>query len=511
MMNNSELLSRLISSTLSSVPHIIPELILLVGFLLLVLTDLFIDNKKLLAGLSFTVVAASFVALFFQLSRDGSLQLFQQMLVLDNRTVFFKMILGLGGMAAFVPLLNDRILSGFGKRSAEFYVLFPAFMASLFFLSMADHLLSIYLSIEFVSICSYFYVAYFITEKRNAESSVKYILFGAISSAIMLYGISLLYGFTGTLSLQNGQFLAMLSKVPVAYSTVALMLILSGFLYKITAAPFHFYAPDVYEGTRPLVLIFMSTLPKIAGLSVFFSFTGHFAFQLSTYHVVWPNFNWEKVLSVIAIATLFIGNLSALAQKNLNRLMAYSSIGHTGFLLMSLVVFSSSGTVSLLYYSLVYLLMNIGVFYILHLFSERYNIQYIDELKGLFRTAPYLSVVFVVLLASLTGLPPFAGFIAKFLVFSAVFEGYTQFQSPWLMWLLVAGVLNTVIALFYYFKIALYLFFRKAETEHQPFHFNVTEFVLLAIVLAVVLLGIFPSALIGVLNSYLPGKALLLF
>lgn len=261
----------------------------------------------------------------------------------------------------------------------------------------------------------------------------------------------------------NASFLAELSKASPSVVAMSIILFAAGFLFKISAAPFHYYSPDVYEGSSPSTLAFISTIPKIAGFAVLYLFLARFHFNYQGNVLSWPHFPWGKVLSIIAIATMFIGNLSALSQTNLKRILAYSSISHTGFLLMGLVVYSSTGLNALLYYLLVFIISNFAVFYVLHLWEHKYDVLELKQLLGLGKKDKWLSALMIVMVASLTGLPPLAGFVAKFFVFNAVFEQYQLSFEPWLLYVLIAGVLNTVIALFYYFNIIRYLFLKAGD------------------------------------------------
>jgi NADH-quinone oxidoreductase subunit N len=356
-------------------------------------------------------------------------------------------------------------------------------------------MLSIMLGLEFLSLLSYLYISFDIKNSSNAESSTKYIVFGLFATAVMLYGITFLYGLSGSLYLDAG-FLSELSKAEPAMVAMAIILFAAGFLFKISAAPFHYYSPDVYEGSQPSTLAFISTLPKIAGFAVLYLFINRFHFQYQGSTLIWPHFNWEKVLAIIAIVTMFVGNLSALAQQNLKRIFAYSSISHTGFLLMGLVVFSSTGLDALFYYLLIYVISNFALFFILQYAESKYGIKELSQFVGFGKKEKFLSGLLVVLLASFTGLPPLAGFLAKFFVFSGVFEQYQVSHEPWLLFVLIAGVLNTVIALFYYFNIARVVFLKPGEFSISAITIlkneNLLIFLISILCLSLIYLGLQP-------------------
>ena len=450
-----------LQSIQSSLPNLGSEWVLVFTFLLAFIFDVFFKNEKLIGGVSVLgIIISLFLLLNQTLHHQVDYTLFNGFYSITKVILQFKILLSIASIIAILPFL----IGEFKAKNKEFFYLFPVLLLSANLLSMSDHLLSIFLGVEFLSILSYLYIAYEIKSKSTAESSSKYILYGAFASAVMLYGISWLYGLTGTLHLDS-QFLASLSKAPQVLVAMSLIMFLAGVLFKISAAPFHYYSPDVYEGSSPATLAFISTIPKIAGIALMFNVLKHFHFSYFGSYLVWPNFSWEKALAIISIATMFIGNLSALSQKNLKRILAYSSISHTGFLLMSLVVFSDTGLNALLYYSLIFLISNFAVFFILQYWESNFNITYLKQLVGFGKQNPWSSSMMIVVLASLTGLPPLAGFVAKFFVFGSIFQQYQVSSSPWLLYVLIAGVLNTVIALFYYFNIARHLFLIKSESD----------------------------------------------
>jgi NADH-quinone oxidoreductase subunit N len=256
-----------------------------------------------------------------------------------------------------------------------------------------------YLSVEFVSIMSYILIAYDIKSQERAEASIKYILFGVLASALMLYGLSLLYTISNELQF-NSAFLSNLSKAGADAVILPIVLLLAGFFYKISAFPMHYYVPDVYEGAKPKVLAIISTIPKIAGIALLLNFTKVFSFEYHTTTLVWPNFPFADLIAYIAIATLFVANLSAISQKNIKRIFAYSSISHTGFILMGIASFSNVGESSLLYYTIIFAISNVAMFFIIEQWEQNYNIKTIDDLKGYFQNHALSSVLVVILIAS---------------------------------------------------------------------------------------------------------------
>jgi len=482
-----------LQSIQSSLPHLASEWTLVFTFLIAFVIDVFFKSKKIVSSISFIGICLStFLVLNQSIYHPVETKLFSGFYFISKPVLQFKILLSIASVIALFPYFIGAIK----VRSKEFFYLFPLFLLSANLLSMSNHLLSVFIGVEFLSILSYLYIAFEIKSKNTAESSSKYILFGAFASAVMLYGITWLYGLTSTLYLDS-EFLSNLSKAPVSLVAMALIMFIAGILFKISAAPFHYYSPDVYEGSEPATIAFISTIPKIAGFALLYSFIKHFHFNWEGTVLVWPNFSWEKVIAIISITTMFIGNLSALSQKNLKRIMAYSSISHTGFILMSLVVFSETGISALYYYSLVFIISNFAVFYILHYWENSFGVSNLSQLVGLGKIKPWSSAMMIVLLASLTGLPPLAGFVAKFFVFGAVFQQYQSSLSPWLLYVLIAGVLNTVIALFYYFNIARHLFLMSGTSTTVKVETTLSMKIMLGIstvlVLCLILLGIFPG------------------
>lgn len=481
-----------LQSIQSSLPNLGSEWVLVFTFLFAFILDVFIKNEKLIGSISLIGIVASLCLVVNQtLHHQTDYSLFSNFYKISKVVLQFKVLLSISSVIAIIPY----VLGIFKAKNKEFYYLFPLLLLSANLLSMSDHLLSIFLGVEFLSILSYLYIAYEIKSRSSAESSSKYILYGAFASAVMLYGISWLYGLTGTLHLGN-EFLANLSKAPQGLVAMSIIMFVAGILFKISAAPFHYYSPDVYEGSSASTLAFISTIPKIAGIALMYNVLTHFHFNYLGSYLVWPNFSWEKAIALVSIATMFIGNLSALSQKNLKRIFAYSSISHTGFLLMSLVVFSDTGINSLLYYSLIYLLSNFALFFILHYWETNFNITSLSQLVGFGKQQPWTGSMMIIVLASLTGLPPLAGFVAKFFVFGAIFQLYQVSSSPWLLYVLIAGVLNTVVALFYYFNIARHLFLIKSETnseEKAPQENSVSIVLIISILsLLLIVLGLHP-------------------
>jgi NADH-quinone oxidoreductase subunit N len=311
---------------------------------------------------------------------------------------------------------------------------------------------------------------FLVKDEKSTESGFKYFLFGAMTSAIMLYGFSLLYGFTGTTNLylipyQIGNIYnsladpALLIPQLLAPLIGILVLILVGFSFKISAVPMHFWAPDVYEGAPTPITGFLSTASKAAGFAVLLRV------MITSFPMLAPY--WGAVIAALAVATMTLGNLLALAQKNIKRMLAYSSIAHAGYIMIGLVAFarlgmqSPLGTISVVYYLIVYLVTNLAAFATVSASGRITGSDEIASYAGLSRRAPYLSLALLISFLSLAGMPPFGGFIVKFSVFAAAVQAD-------MIWLAVIGVLNSIVGLYYYLTVLKYVYLYRSEDESKP-------------------------------------------
>ncbi|MES2379145.1 MAG: NADH-quinone oxidoreductase subunit N [Bacteroidota bacterium] len=485
-----------LTGILGDIKYFIPEIYLSLLFIVVLVTDLiFGRNSEKLCR----IVACAGILLVLTkdveqlpLIGDRLQLLFSGMLLQSHTSLIFRLIIDASAFLLLLYFAWDEPLASHRKKLSDLYSITIAAVFGLHLMTMAANLLSIYLGIEFVSIASYLLVAYRSENAFSTEAGLKYVLFGAAASAIMLYGISLLYGFTGTLNLFDPNFIAGLVHVNAAGSTFALVLVLVGIGFKLSFVPIHFWVPDVYEGAPTPVTAFLSTVPKVAAFALLVNFLTPFIISPG-----WKALNFGTYLSVIGIITMIAGNFAAVMQNNAKRMLAYSSIGHTGFALMAVVTFSAEGIKALEYYLAVYVLANIGALMLVTYFEKITGSADIRTYKGLGLKYPAAAVCFIIILISLTGLPVSAGFTGKLFVFSAVYGVYQANHNVWLLLLTITGAVTTVVALFYYIKIPLNLFLKRTDTvaETQPG----SRYILMsAIVIAVLLvfLGIFPQYLI---------------
>jgi NADH-quinone oxidoreductase subunit N len=435
-----------------------PEFVL-VGTVLLVLLADIVRLRAITCGLTIVgfVVAAGMV---YHQTSGGTAALpgavFQNAYAVDGFATVFKLaFLGAGILTA---LFSGPAIRSWASGRSEYFALLASCVFGMVVMAGANDLLLMYLSLEFVSITSYVMAGMLRKNRKSAEASLKYIIYGAGASGMMIYGMSFLYGLTGTLEVHAlGQRLSELGpSVPPTLTLVTSILIMAGFGYKIAAAPFHMWCPDVYEGAPTPVTAFFSVGPKAAGFAMLARFL----------EGVFPGtgggpFEWKLVLALIAVLTMAVGNLGALHQRNLKRLLAYSSIAHAGYLLVAFVAFTPEARQHLLFYLMVYVIMNLGMFLVVLFLEERYGIETVEGCRGLGWKDPQIGVLSAIFLFSLTGLPPTAGFVGKLLVFSSVVEHALASERPLGVALVVVALIFSVVSLFYYMRIAAAMFLAK--------------------------------------------------
>jgi len=453
---------------------IAPELTLLGVALVVLAADLWTKGKdgKLLAWLSVAGLALVGALLYTQ---GGEPQTVFNMVEVDQFGRFFKLFTCASLVVVMALVLNDKQqrLDDVG----EYFFLLLSAGLGVFFMVSTTNLLLLMLGLELLSLCSYALAGFHKGNRNSAEASMKYVVFGGLSAGIMLYGISLLYGLTGTLDLvemgTSETLAAQLSSsaVPVA---VAIVLVIAGFAYKISAVPFHFWTPDVYEGAPTPVTTFLAVASKAAGFGALLRFLGAM-FMTEGVHEVIAEYGKSigALLALIAAATMTMGNLSALKQTSLKRMLAYSSIAHAGYVLIGAAAMTAAGFEAAMWYLAAYYFMNLGAFAVVLFFEGLTGSDKLENLRGLGPKYPLVSVAMVALLVSLTGLPPTVGFYGKYILFV---EGV----DAGLMWLVVVAALNSVVSLFYYFRVAKALFLEQGEgTPSALCSRNLTTLILL--------------------------------
>jgi NADH-quinone oxidoreductase subunit N len=488
-----------LSDVLGSIPYFKPELYLTALFILVLLTDLFFGKTS--AWLCRTIALIGMVLIlvmdydqkFLLLKGSGAQYLFGNMLLLHGPAIKFKIVIDVLTFILLLYFTWDNKLKAHKKGLSDLYTIVIGSVLGLHLMIMAVNLLAVFLAIEMVSLASYLLVAYKSERMFSTEAGLKYVLFGAASSAVMLYGMSMIYAFTGSLNLGVGsQTIVQLAQVHPLSVSFAIVFILVGIGFKLSFVPAHFWVPDVYEGAATPVTAYLSALPKIAAFALLVNFVTPFVFYKD-----WHGFDFRLVLAIIGIITMIAGNFTAVLQNNVKRMLAYSGIGHTGFALMALVTFTPEGLSALIYYLLVYGLGIIAALALANYFENAEGITDVRDYKGLGFKYPLASVCFVAVLISLTGIPVSAGFTGKVFVFSATYSVYQHTKDPWLLAMLATGALTTVVALFYYIKIPLNLFLKRTELLLSENKWSI-KLVVLSVVIAAALIvfGIFPDLLI---------------
>ncbi|MEM9618117.1 MAG: NADH-quinone oxidoreductase subunit NuoN [Pseudomonadota bacterium] len=420
-----------------------PELALAIGAMALLIAGVFLGDKSA-KQVSYAcvalLIAAGALVIFGPSGSQPSL--FDGAFRIDAFSDFCKVIIF--GAAALAILMSDRYLAGekLGRFEYPVLIVLAAFGMSL--MVSATDLISLYMGVETQSLALYILAAFNRDSRRSTEAGLKYFVLGALSSGLLLYGASLVYGFTGSTSFDDIANAAAAGDGNVGL-IIGLVFLISGLAFKVSAAPFHMWTPDVYEGSPTPVTAFFAAAPKLAAMALFTRvLTTSFSGVLT---------DWQPVIAMIAVASMTVGAFSAIPQTNVKRLMAYSSIGHMGYALIGLAAGSSEGVRAVLIYMTVYVLMTLGAFAVILMMRRRGGMtENISDLAGLSRTNMPMALILTVLLFSLAGVPPTAGFFGKWFVFFAAVDAG-------LIWLAVVGVIASAISAFYYLRIVWFMWF----------------------------------------------------
>jgi NADH-quinone oxidoreductase subunit N len=470
------------TDVVTSLHRFLPELVLTGAVLLVVVVDAFGVPGRNAINHALTVLALA-GALVLALRQDMAPgYLFAGMLAVDPMAVFFKALLIAASLlvALIFTFRNSRELAGLGQ--GEFYALLLAVTLANVLMAAANDLAMLYLSLEMVSITSYVMVAYLKGDRLSNEASLKYVLFGAVSTGGMLYGLSLLYGMAGSSSLPAiREFLAAgLTDVNRGAVYLIALFVFAGFGFKTAAVPFHFWCPDVYQGAPTPVTAFLSVAPKAAGFAIMARF--FFEGLATSGPTPWDRVgtvNWQAMLMLVSVLTMTVGNVAALTQTNMKRLLAYSSIAHAGYIMMGVVALSENGARALMIYLLAYLVMNLGAFLVVTLIHAQEGTFDLRDYPGLYRRAPFLTVAMAVFLLSLVGIPPLVGFMGKLYVFAAIIE---RGRAYW--WYAVVGAVNAAIAAYYYFRVLKTMVIDPGNEDKPPFRLAFADAVGLAALVA---------------------------
>ncbi len=460
----------------------LPEIFLTLVGTLMMIFEPFVRNKKAFASMAFlSLIAATGMALT---AGDNPGTAFRDMIIVDGFTTFFRVLVFGAGLLTI--LLSTQYLEREKHQQGEYYALILFSIVGQATMACANELIMVFIGIEISSIASYILAGYLRDDKRNNESAVKYFLLGSFATAFLLYGIAWVYGLTGSTNftqvreiLSNPNFMASATLVGMAAA-----LIFVGFAFKISAAPFQMWAPDVYQGAPAPVSAFLTAGPKAAAFAVFAR-----VFMTALDPV---QDRWEPLVAAIALATMIVGNFAALRQSNLKRLLAYSSIAHAGYVLVAIAAHSKVGTAAVLFYLASYVFMNLGAFAIVtHFARQGERFLQIDDLSGLAQRQPVMAGLMTVFLLSLIGVPLTAGFFGKFYVFQAALGAD-------LVWLTILGLLNSAVAAYYYLRLLVVMYMREPGTATEGMEPMGSELRLAVWVSAVatLLFGIVPGPLL---------------
>ncbi len=484
----------MLAQILYNLAFIKPEIALTMTLCAAILTDLLYKNRTgLVAGI---VLGGFFAAAIGIATQAGvSISAFNGALAIDPFSNFFKMVIL--ACSAFVVLfsLGSNEVSAMKARQGEYYALLSAMALGMFLMVSATDLLVMYVTLELSSLTSYILSGSMKAEKNSSEASLKYLLYGAFSSGVMLYGISIIYGLTGSLNIFTINTVIAQGNASSPAVLIAGIMLLVGFGYKISAVPFHFWTPDVYEGSPTTITAFLSVASKAAGFGmlmrafkVVFRDTG--ALGAPGAWSLLHGIDAQSILIVLAILTMTLGNLVALWQENVKRLLAYSSIAHAGYMLLGLVVLGNDGFSATMLYFVIYMFMNLGAFYVVILVSNKTGNETMESYKGLGARSPFLAVAMAIFLVSLTGLPPTAGFIGKLYIFAALINAK-------MVALAIVGVLNSVVSLYYYARVFRNMFLRESAGETSLIPISMPTYALLLILLVpTILLGLYFGPLV---------------
>ncbi|MBL50611.1 MAG: NADH-quinone oxidoreductase subunit N [Candidatus Marinimicrobia bacterium] len=476
-------------TNLQSLSFFYPELILSGVIIVAIIYDLTIHKSKsgsvgwvLIVGL--LAVAG---AIYFQ--EEKVTPLFTNSIVLDPFASFFKFVIILATIFVSIVSLHTGELEKY--RKGEYFTLLGIITFGLFLMVSSIDLIMVYISIEIVSIMSFVLAGYLKQNTHSNEGALKYVVYGAFSSGIMLFGLSYLYGLTGS----TNYFLVQqaISQMDSSADTallMAMLMILVGFGYKISLVPFHFWTPDVYEGAPTTITAYLSVAPK----------AGAFAMMIRFFNQVFADggamdglgavsiamIPWTEILAILAVITMTLGNVVAIQQNSIKRMLAYSSIAHAGYMMLAMPVMSGDSIYAIMIYIVMYIFMNLGAFFVVIAVKNKTGGETFDDYKGLGWEMPMIGIVMTIFMLSLTGLPPSAGFIGKFYIFASLINGGQKFY-----WLVIVGGINSVISLYYYFRVVKVMFLegeRKDTIIQLPTVFTT---VLMATAIPSLLFGVY--------------------
>ena len=459
---------------------ILPEIFLSLSIFATLLIGVFFKNSyNLVTNITYIIIISLLLIIFNSFDNSGNL--FSNSFVSNSFTNFFKILILLGTL--FVMLMTQDFIKEMKINYFEYPLLLLFSVLGMFFMISSNDLMSFYLGLELQSLALYILASIDRDNLKSNESGIKYFVLSALSSGLLLYGCSLLYGFTGSTNFEEINLKIELENTGAIF---AMVFILVGLAFKVSAVPFHMWTPDVYQGSPSSVTSFFAVVPKVAGIAILIRFVQIPFEQLID--------QWKNILVFMALASMILGAVAAIGQTNIKRLIAYSSIGHIGYALAGISTGTAAGYSSSITYISIYVIMNLGVFGCIFLMKK--DGKYCEDIKdlaGISKQNPLLAISFLIIMFSLAGIPPLAGFFAKFYIFMSVIESgmYT---------LAIVGLLSTVISAFYYLRIIKIIYFDEIK---NPFdkknNFGITSTVFLSCSI-LVLFFLYPSILNNIVN-----------
>ena len=461
---------------------VLPEIFISISIMFLLILGVYTKNSsKLIFNASLLALLITAVITLNETFTINRITLFNDSVVIDYMASLMKIITLLGAFLALI--ISSNYLKTFKIFKIEYPILILSSVLGMMVMISSNDLMVFYMGLELQSLALYVLATFNRDQLKSSEAGLKYFVLSALSSGLLLYGCSLIYGFSGS---TNFDIISSQLNLDEYVLTFGIVFILVGLAFKISAVPFHMWAPDVYEGSPTSVTLFFTMVPKIAALTVFIRFL----------YVPFLNLidQWQMIIIFLSIASMLFGAIAAIGQTNIKRLIAYSSIGHIGYTLAGLATGSNEGIQSSIIYISIYIIMNLALFSCL-LMLKRNNQYYenIDDLSGLSKNHPLLSLSLLVILFSLAGIPPLAGFFAKFYIFKAVIEQSMYFLA-------IVGLLSTVVAAFYYLRIIKIIYFDKEKEKYDEDHSLWLKFSLTFSTILILLYFIFPSQLIDVVS-----------
>ena len=464
---------------------VLPEIFISFSIMFLLILGVFKKNSsKLIQNISLVVLLITAVIIFNETFGIDEMILFNDSVIIDYLSSFMKIVTLLAAFLALV--ISSNYLRSFKIFKIEYPILILSSVLGMMIMISSNDLIVFYMGLELQSLALYVLATFNRDEIKSSEAGLKYFVLSALSSGLLLYGCSLIYGFTGS---TNFNIIASQLNSDQYALTFGIVFILVGLAFKISAVPFHMWAPDVYEGSPTTVTLFFTIVPKIAALTVFIRFL----------YVPFLNLidQWQMIIVFLSIASMVFGAVAAIGQTNIKRLIAYSSIGHVGYTLAGLATASNEGIQSSIIYISIYVIMNLALFSCL-LMLKRKDQYYedIEDLSGLSKNHPLLSICLLIILFSLAGIPPLAGFFAKFYVFKAVLEQSMYFLA-------IVGLLSTVVAAFYYLRIIKIIYFDKEKDIYDSNQNTGLKLSLFFSTIIILLYFIYPSVLLDIVSKIL--------